>query len=516
MKITSAEEMRTIDRVTSERFGVASLSLMEQAGSAVANFAMERWPKAERIVVVCGKGNNGGDGFVAARKLAEAEKRVRVILLAARHEVTGDAAQMLGRLEVPVKSGASAMELAAVLQQADLIIDAILGTGFRPPVSGVYADAILAIRTAAAPVLAVDIPSGADADALAPAGDDALVCRADAVVTFTAPRPAHIFGQLTRGPLRVAPIGSPDAAIQSQLALDLITARDITPLLAARVLDGHKGLYGHVLVVGGSTGKTGAAGMAGLSALRAGAGLVTVATPKSSLPLVASVAPELMTEPLAETDAGSIAAEANLQAALAAKTVIALGPGISRDPNTLEFVRSLVRDCKLPLVLDADGLNAFENRASELDGSLRPLVLTPHPGEMSRLLNVSTQIVQQNRVQIARDFARQRRCVLVLKGHRTLVASADGHVWVNPTGNPGMATGGSGDILTGIVAGTIAQHPSDVTLAVAAAAYLHGLAGDLARDRMGERSLIATDILAHLPAAFRRARELAQLPYVEF
>lgn len=515
MKITTADEMRTIDRLTSERFGVPSFSLMEQAGTAVANFALEHWPRAERITIVCGKGNNGGDGFVAANKLATAGKRARVLLLARSEEVRGDAAKMLPRAPAPLKQVSAVSELQPALREADLIIDAILGTGFRPPVQGLYRDAIQAINAAASPVLAVDIPSGADADASIPQHDE-NICRADSIVTFTAPRPAHIFGQLTRGPIRVVPIGSPEEAVESDLGLELITAEAVAPLLARRPVESNKGLYGHVLVVGGSVGKSGAAAMAGMSALRTGAGLATIATAKSVLPTVASVAPELMTEPLAETEAGTIALGAELASVMKGKTVVALGPGISRQASTAEFVRNVVRDCTLPLVIDADGLNAFEGAADLLKGNSRPLVLTPHPGEMSRITGIPTKDIQADRVNVAREFARKHRCVLVLKGHRSIVAPPNGQVWVNPTGNPGMATGGTGDILTGMVAAMLAQHPQDVTRAVACAVFLHGLAGDLACDNVGEHSLIATDLLTYLPDAFLRARELAQLPYVEF
>lgn len=501
--------------MTSEHFGVPSLTLMENAGAAVAEFALDHWPHAERIAVICGKGNNGGDGLVAARKLVERGKRVRVQLVAHASEIHGDAAQMLPKAPAPLRQVVTRAELVPPLRECDLIIDAIVGTGFRPPVQGLYRDVIEAINAAAAPVLAVDIPSGADADDHAPQHGNAI-CRADGIVTFTAPRPAHIFGQLTRGPIRVVAIGSPDGAIESELNLDLITPHDIASLLEPRALDSNKGLYGHVLIIGGSLGKTGAAGMAGLSALRAGAGLATIATPRSALPLVAAVAPELMTEALAETEAGSISADASLATAMSGKTVVALGPGISRNESTVEFVRKFVRDCTLPLVIDADGLNAFENRAQNLMGTSRPLVLTPHPGEMARLTGVSTREIQADRIAIAREFARKHGCMLVLKGYRTLIASPNGDVWVNPTGNPGMATGGTGDILTGMVAGMVAQHVDDVPRAVATAVYLHGLAGDLARDELGEQSLLASDLLTYLPDAFHRARELAQSAYVEF
>ena len=520
MKITTAAEMREIDRGTSERFGVASLSLMEKAGGAVADVAASLWPQARKIGIICGKGNNGGDGFVAARRLRALGKSVGVLLLAEPAELRGDAAAMFARMGIEPRVARSAAELgtpeARAILGSDLLIDGILGTGFHPPVSGLYAEAIQAIHAAAAPVVAIDIPSGADSDAFAP--DDHLKCRADAIVTFTAPRPAHVFGGLTAGPVVVAPIGSPEEAIVSQLELDVVAPRDVLPMVEARPRVANKGNFGHVLVVGGSLGKAGAAAMAGLAALRTGAGLATVATAQSVLPTVAGFAPEVMTEPLAESEAGTISITAReygrLDAIVRGKTVLALGPGISRHPDTVQFIRAVVDKYQLPLVIDADGLNAFEGAAERLDGSARPLVLTPHPGEMSRLTGLSTKEVQADRIGVARRFAREHHCFLVLKGHRTLVAEPGGHVWVNPTGNPGMASGGTGDVLTGAVAAMVAQHPNNVARAVAAAVYLHGLAGDVACESVGEHSLIATDLLAGMPEAFRRTRERAGEPMV--
>ncbi len=299
MKITTAAEMREIDRASTEKFGVPSLTLMENAGSAVAEFILENYRGADRIAVVCGKGNNGGDGFVVARKLHRAGRVVEVLLLAAPSELKGDAATMFARLPVRAIVVQSAQELQAEssrsLGNCDLIVDAMLGTGFKPPVKGLYAEAIAAINRGGKPVVAVDIPSGADSDAMtAQAGEG--IARADAIVTFTAPRPAHVFGEFTRGPVVVAPIGSPDVAIESKLKLEVTTARDLAAFLAPRPIDSNKGVYGHVLIVGGSLGKSGAAAMAGMAALRAGAGLVTVATAKSALPNVAGFAAELMTE----------------------------------------------------------------------------------------------------------------------------------------------------------------------------------------------------------------------------
>ena len=340
------------------------------------------------------------------------------------------------------------------------------------------------------------------------------------MVTFTAPRPAHVFGHFTDGPTVVAPIGSPEEAVVSRLQLQVITPRDFPSLLAPRLADSNKGNFGHVLVVGGSLGKAGAAAMAGMAALRAGAGLATVATPKSVLPTVAGFHPEPMTEPLEETEAGTISLRAleygRMDLLAKGKTVFAIGPGISRNDETAEFVRTAVKKYKTPTVLDADGLNAFEGRSGELDGTGRILVITPHPGEMARLAGISIADVQKDRLGVARRIAREHALIVVLKGHRTLVAKPDGEVWVNTTGNAGMATGGTGDILTGMTAGLIGQSTGDELTAVVAAVYLHGMAGDIARERLGEKCLVASDLLSGLPEAFRRATEASNDVAISF
>jgi len=515
MKIVTAAEMREVDRLTSERFGIPALTLMENAGTAVAEFVMTRYPSAKRIGMICGKGNNGGDGFVAARKLHEAGKEVCLVLLADRSELRGDAAEMFTKLPVAPVLARSREELKAELARAvfdaDVVVDAILGTGFRPPVSGLYAEAIAALNASDAPSVAVDIPSGADADVMGE--QTGAVARADAVVTFTAPRPAHIFGLLTTGPIVVAPIGSPQEAIVSSLRLNAITVREVAPLIGPRRADANKGNFGHVLVIGGSVGKAGAAAMAGMAALRAGAGLSTVCTPKSVLPTVAGFHPEVMTEPLEETEAGGVSMRAldrRVDTLVKGKTVLAVGPGISRHAETAEFARTVVKKYKIPIVLDADGLNAFEGHAAKLNGRARSLVITPHPGEMARLAGSTVAAVQRDRLNVARTFAREHEVIVVLKGHRTLITQPDGEVWVNTTGNPGMATGGTGDILTGMISGFIAQNPDRIVEAMIAAVHLHGLAGDVACESMGEHSLVATDLLKALPEAFRRVREAAQ------
>lgn len=528
MKIVTAAEMREIDRVTSERFLVPSLDLMENAGSEVCEFVHGRYPLAKSVGVFCGKGNNGGDGLVAARKLHEVGWEVRILLLADPPELSPDAAEMLNRLGIDWVRARSREELSSQAARrvftADVLIDAILGTGFHPPVKGFYADVIVELNASARPLIAVDIPSGADADAMDDPSEP--VIHADAVVTFTAPRPAHVWGMPTRPvlakgetaahlPIVVSPIGSPPEAIVSSLDLNLITAKDIVQLFSPRSPNSNKGNFGHVLVVGGSLGKTGAAAMAGIAVLRVGAGLSTVATAQSALSTVAGFHPELMTEPLEETEQGTIAMRAyeRVETLADKMTVLAIGPGISRHPETSDLVRSLVLRSNQSMVLDADGLNAFEGEADKLNGKGKSLVITPHPGEMARLLGCSIADVQRDRIKTARRFAREHDLIVVLKGHRTLVAKPGGEVWVNTTGNPGMATGGTGDVLTGMTSGLMAQNPQRVFDAVIAAVHLHGLAGDVACERMGEQSLIATDLIEALPEAIRRVRHAAEAKF---
>ena len=469
MKIVTAEEMRAIDRATTEKYGVPSLTLMENAGTAVAEFAQKHFD-FDSVCAVCGKGNNGGDGFVAARKLHEADKKVSVIVLAKNaDELRGDAAEMFKKLSVAAlwvadEKDLSKSEIERALK-SDLILDAILGTGFKPPLKGLAEKAIIRLNKAQGFVLAVDIPSGIDADIEEPP-DGITYVHADAVVSFTAAKPAIVFGNLTDGPVAIASIGSPEKLISanSRLREEIVISRDAQSISVPRPHDAHKGDFGHVLVIGGSVGKSGAAAMAGMAALRAGAGLVTVAAPKSVQPLIAMSAPELMTEPLPVTVEGTISllALAERERLLKGKSVVVIGPGISRNEETAEFVRDLVSVCSTAMVIDADGLNAFEGAAEELrpDNEVGPLavrVLTPHPGEMARLIGVPTGQIQSNRLLLARKTANETQTLMVLKGHRTVIANPNGECWVNTTGNPGMAKGGSGDVLSGIVAAMLAQ-----------------------------------------------------------
>lgn len=517
MNILSAAEMQACDRATTERFGVASVKLMRAASAAVADFARQQFKRARRVTVLCGRGNNGGDGMMAARLLAGAGLEVTTLLLGPPEGLKGDACMAWGELLASAVPGTvhvveTADELArhSGALEADLIVDAVLGAGFKPPLKGLALAALEWLKGSVAPVLAVDLPSGWAADETA-ATVSGPVFPADAVITFTAPKPAHVFGQLTRRweqPVVVALIGSPEAAIVSALKLGW-AGSSLAMVQAPRTAAANKGNFGHVLVVGGSVGKSGAPAMASLAALRAGAGLVTAAVPEPVVALVAAIAPELMTHPLLAGTAGCISAEnlapELLAAFTAGKTVLAVGPGLGQSAETVKFIAGLLSATKIPAVIDADALNILAAKPVLLAklAKGRTLVLTPHPGEMARLAGIPVAEVQTNRLEVAREFARRVGVTLVLKGARTLIAHPDGRVAVNTSGNPGMAKGGSGDLLTGLTAGLLAQYPADAARAVEAAVYLHGLAADMAVSEADEHTLLATDSLAQLSRAFR-------------
>jgi len=520
MNILTAEEMGAVDRRTAEEFGVSLESLMERAGNAVAAFCLRQYPAVRWATVLCGKGNNGGDGFVAARALARAGTLVRVVLLGRMDEVKGEAAEALSRMRDEASSAivdevvdeAGVEEIRDAVGDAELLIDALVGTGFKPPLRGLAVLLREMVEGLDTPVVAVDLPSGWDANSMEQTAEGAF--RADAVVTFTAPKMAHVFGHLTRnektggtfGPVVVAGIGSPEQAVVSAGGLTWTgTSKQLAE--KARDVNSNKGKFGHVLVIGGSYGKAGAPAMASLACLRTGAGLVTAAVPKSIVDTVAGITPELMMVPLAEGSKGAVSFKnmdgAKLDVLVKQISVVAVGPGLSTEGDAPVFARQVVEKTTVPVVIDADALNAFAGKANLLNGRGRVLVLTPHPGEMARLAGLTVKEVEADRVGLARRFATEHKVTLVLKGWRTLVAHPDGSIAVNTSGNPAMAKGGSGDILTGIVAGMLAQFPGDVARAVETAVYLHGLAGDFAARAMDEHTVLATDTVTHLSDAFR-------------
>lgn len=509
MKILTAAEMREVDKLTIER-GIPGPILMENAGSRVVDYLREMFsPLAgHRIVVFCGKGNNGGDGFVVARQLFQRRlcAELTVIESFPRESLSGDAAQ--ARAMLLAAGCVTFPNIPEQALQATLIIDALLGTGIKGPAKGATLDGIRAINTRFPHALkvAVDIPSGFPTDELVAEGE---YVQASHTITFTALKRSQALSPSyeAMGRLAVYPIGTPDELCEDndRHKLRLTRTGDIARLFAPRSRNSNKGMYGHVLVVAGSVGKTGAPAMTGIAALRTGAGLVTVASAGSAIPNIAGVSPELMTELLPQTTAGHIAkaARENIEILLQNKTLLALGPGLGTDPETVELVRELYESVEQPMVVDADGLNALAGGSLQTH---RTRILTPHPGEMGRLTGKSAKEVQAARLELASELAQRSGATIVLKGDRTVIAFADGDAWVNPTGNPALATGGTGDILTGMIAGLVAQFLTDWKRAVAAAVWLHGRAGELAAGELGEQPVIATDLLHYLPTAIAECR----------
>ncbi len=505
MRVLNTVQMRDADRRTISDLGVPSLALMEAAGRQVVAALESRWPLGadRRIAVVCGKGNNGGDGFVAARLLAARGAAVRVYLAAPAADVGGDAGVNLSALRragVPVidASSASAWEAArADIDGCDLVVDALFGTGLTRPLAGHWRTVVRGLNASDVPAASIDLPSGLSADTPELIGEAAA---AALTVTLGAPKlPLLLDPAAARaGTVLVADIGIP-AMVVGELAgphVTVVTRAWARERIPRRRRDSHKGDYGRVLVVAGSTGKTGAAGLAAVGALRSGAGLVTVATPRACQPSVAALAPEYMTLGLDDDGEGLVRAEA-VDAAVAERCdVLAVGPGLGQGAGVSRFVRDLVDRAPVPMVLDADALNVFAGDCAGLRGRPdRGLVLTPHAGEMGRLIGRPADHVAAHRLDVARDLAVEQGVFVVLKGPRTLVATPAGAVWINVTGNPGMATGGAGDVLTGVLAAWIAQL-RDIEAACGLGVCLHGLAGDLAAAEQGHAGLIATD-LAH-------------------
>jgi len=512
MKILTSAEMREIDRAAIEELGIPGIVLMENAGLRIVRALKARFPSVacERIVIAAGKGNNGGDGFVIARHLFNSGARPEVLLLAAKDEVKGDAAVNLAvaiKMGIPVtevRDTAAWKKVRVALPRASIVIDALFGTGLVKPLEGLYAAAVEDINKSGAFKLAVDIPSGLSADTFEEIGPSIA---ADLTVALAAPKVAHIFPPASDrvGELVIAPIGIPHALFEKPgLKLELVEETAVRPLFEKRKKDTHKGTYGHLLIFAGSVGKSGASALAGRAGMRMGAGLVTVATAAGVLPSIARSMAELMTEPLGETPEGTIAAAALPRALglLKGKNCVLIGPGLSTHPSTAEFVLGLLPRIKVPCVIDADGLNIVAKRIDALGRLKAPAVLTPHPGEFARIAGRTNAEVLRHRLQLAPEFASRNGVIVVLKGFRTLIAFPDGRVFVNPTGNPGMATGGTGDVLAGMIASQMAQK-GDLPGAVLSAVYAHGLAGDIAAHRLGERSLVAGDIIRFLPPALK-------------
>lgn len=525
--ILSAAHMAEVDRLTTEQFGIPSLLLMENAAVG-ATLAIEQQfgpMRGRRVRVFCGKGNNGGDGAAVARQLWMRGAHVEVLLFGRRETARGDArvnfdivaqlAQVSPQIRLVELQGES--EFAALLQHStsrfNLHVDALFGTGLARGLEGVFVKVVEYLNSTRqyVPVCSLDIPSGLAADSPHPVGAHVV---ADLTVTFTAPKVANVLPPAghANGKLRIVDIGSPELLLRAtpnhRASLFLVTEDGVQSYLeqTRRMPDAHKGHVGHVLLIAGSRGKTGAAALSGEGVMRAGAGLLTIATPASAQSLlVGQCLPEAMTLALPDDGHGRLTEDGLRISFTAANqhTVCAIGPGLGTDPTVRHLVQRIVQEGKSPTVLDADALNCLAPWQAGRGTPERPLILTPHPGEMARLLGVSVNDVLVERVGAARRLATAYHLFVVLKGYYTLIATPEGDVYINPTGNAGMATGGSGDVLTGILAGLLAQTPHLPLEATLAAVYLHGKAGDLAKEALGERSLVASDILRFLPQVLK-------------
>jgi len=512
MRILTAAQMREADRYTIDEIGIPSLVLMENAGRQVVA-AIESTYESKldgRVAVLCGRGNNGGDGFVVARTLLQHGIETSVFVIGALADVGGDARtnlDILGRLGVTVVEIADeqSWELHfSEISQCSLIVDAIFGTGLRAAVTGMMETVIADVNASEIPIVSVDLPSGLSADTPHLIGD---CIDASLTVTLAAPKLPLVLppGEAYAGDVVIADIGIPYEVIESLEGphVELLTPEQLRTVVGPRAADSHKGDFGRLTIVAGSVGKTGAAHLAALGALRSGAGLVTVATPRCCLPILAAMSPVFMTVDLPDDSSGTLAASGVEKLLEQPHDVIACGPGLGRTPEVAHFVRGLLDRVTVPLVLDADALTVLADDPGCLTGrDERDLIITPHPGEMARLVGSSIADVQANRIQVATDFATTRRVYVVLKGHRTVIATPEGRVYINPTGNPGMATGGTGDVLTGMIAAWLAQL-LDAEAACRLAVFLHGAAGDLAEASSSQAAMIATDLLDNLGGALK-------------
>jgi hydroxyethylthiazole kinase-like uncharacterized protein yjeF len=525
MKILTARQMGEVDRLTTERYLMPSILLMENAGRSFADELDKACPELrnKRIVILCGRGNNGGDGFVVARYLALRNASPSVLLFCDPDKLRGDARinfDIAHAMGLPIQVLATPAEAKTYLKKTAfpaVIVDALFGTGLTKPIGPDFRPVVDWINKAGdcAFVASVDIPSGLFADSSAIPGP---AVKARLTVTFSALKLAHLIPPASdfTGRVVLVPIGSPPALFQNpEYRLNLIDPAQVSRALPRRAPDSHKGTFGHVYVVAGSGGKSGAALMTGLAALRSGAGLVTLWLPKSLKRSAVGKFPELMTEFLPETEEESSerSGAARVLERLPQAEALVVGPGMTTHPSTRRLIWELVRHSPVPVVLDADGINAFVPPAEPLQNeSELPVVITPHPGEMARLIGKKIADVQKNRLETARDFAARSRCYVVLKGFQTVIATPAGDLHINSTGNPGMATGGTGDILAGMMGRFVAAwkcdndrgKAGDLTDYLSAAVYLHGLAGDLAAEIEGMEALIATDLLQYLPKAFKK------------
>jgi ADP-dependent NAD(P)H-hydrate dehydratase / NAD(P)H-hydrate epimerase len=524
MLVVTSKEMRELDRLTIEKFRVPSLVLMENAGEAIAAALIERFGKIAKrgVLIICGKGNNGGDGLVVARRLKKKSIPCEVALLGRKEDISPDAAENLrAYLKVKGKVFEATADQPALLRERlkgkKLVVDAILGTGLQENVRGPFAEAIALINSSGVPVLAVDVPSGLDSDSGRPLG---AAIKADMTVALGYPKLGEVIypGVSCVGELVVADIGiHADAVEEVRPRAELLEEEGMGRLVPEREPDSHKGSYGHLLVMAGSRGKTGAAVLACRAPMRVGAGLVTLAAPRSLNDILAGALVEAMTEPLKDNDDEVMEplGDHEWRRLLEKKSAVLFGPGVGVNDSTRGALWWLLRNLAMPCVIDADGLNLLAGNVERLGGAKRPPVLTPHPGEMARLIGADTATVNRDRVGVARSFAEAHRCYVVLKGARTVIAAPDGRIFINPTGNAGMASGGMGDALAGILGGLLAQGFA-VEDALKLGVFLHGFAGDRVAMVKGQIGLVASDVIEALPEGLRDLKAKGKVQNANF
>ena len=514
MKIVTREIVREIDRKTIRNFGIPGLILMENAGRAVSNVILRKYPAANKISVFCGGGNNGGDGFVIARHLICAGKEVNTYLLRNKNEYRGDAKTNLNSLSKISKNIKRVKSDLSNYKKSDVIVDAIFGTGLESEVRGSYKKIIERINSLKTPKVSVDLPSGIDSNKGTPLG---VSIKANITVTFIVPKLGiSIYPGLNfSGEIYVADITTPKI-LEGEIPFELLTFKKCRSVIRERPSDTHKGSYGHTLIIAGSAGKTGAAALSAHSAVRSGSGLVTVGVPRSIMSSVDEKIVEAMSEGF-EDNGKAVFTEDSLDQALASmktKTSLAIGPGISDNKHTEAFLLGLLRKTRIPVVADADAINIIARNIQVLKQMKVPIILTPHPGEMGRLTGTTSKEIQKSRVDYARDFTIKNRCYLILKGARSLIATPEGRVYINPTGNPGMSSGGMGDILTGVISGLLSQKYSPEE-ACTLGTFIHGLAGDIMAEIIGKSGITATDVADSVPLALSRVTVTEKEPFFE-
>jgi len=513
MKIVSVREMRKIDRIAIKELGIPGVVLMENAGQSVVS-AMEDYFEMDTVTeltVVCGKGNNGGDGFVVSRYLLNQGKYVDIFIIGDEKDIKGDAKKNLDILKgigvkpKTIRSAKDLKELSLSLLHSEIVVDAIFGTGFKGEIAGISSKIVVDINESGLPIVSVDTPSGIDSNTGQVSG---VAVKADMTVTMGLPKMGQFLYPAKNyvGELYVADIGFPEQVIDKVSPMGTLVDKDVIKrFIPWRASNSHKGAFGRILIIAGSTGMTGAAAMTANSALRAGAGLVYLAIPEHLNPILEEKCTETITIPVSETAKGSIGLEAykQIMEQVSNVDVLAIGPGMSRNAETQKLIRKVVKDAAIPLLVDADGINAFEGYTDILKKRKKPTILTPHPGEMARLIESSARKVDSNRLEIAQRYASKWGIILVLKGVPTIISKYDGAYWLNNYANSGLATGGSGDVLSGLIIGFLAQKTSPLAAAVSGV-YIHASAGEILKEKMGEHSIIASDLLDAIPAAIMK------------